>query len=406
MRSHNTTSLTRVATAAAFLAMGVGAATAAESTLTVYGTLDASLTNTKTDNSAKVSSATKSVVAAGASSTITGVTNGAMTGSFIGLRGSEDLGGGMEASFALESYLNVDTGATSSNDATNSPLNGSSTYNVRDQGGFWARKAYVGLKTNYGLVRLGQMDAFGYSANEQFSPFGNSAYTPSRIFTTTDYYTQGWSNAVAYLAKVGSVGGGLMYSAKENANVASPGKGSKWSGTVGIYETQYAATVGYESNKSSVGTFLPAVNNSWLFNAYYDFGVVKLYGQYAFGKLDRGNGALPDVKSSGYQIGASAPLGDRVRLLVSYAAGTQKTDWSTSPVATWNKLKIQDAKVFTVGTTYDLSKRTNVYALYSNDQRDFKAPASSAPLSSVIPGQYAVFDNQVKTLALGVRHSF
>ena len=57
----------------------------------------------------------------------TQVTNGGMMTSYLGFAGSEDLGGGLKAEFALETFLAPDTGSTLKNLA----------------GGFWGRGSWV-----------------------------------------------------------------------------------------------------------------------------------------------------------------------------------------------------------------------------------------------------------------------
>lgn len=380
----------------------------AASGLTIYGTLDASLERNNLKTSPLTVAATGAVapLAGSAASDVstTRLSNGIMTQSFIGFQGVEDLGGGLEVSFKLESYLDVDTGATSSNDLTNSLLSGSNTYNARDKGGFWGRNAYVGIKTNYGLFRLGQMDSLGYLSAERFSPFGASKLTPSRIFYKTDYYSQGWSNAVAYFAKVGKVGAAAMYSAKETTNETNPGLGAKWATTVGYFDDQFSASLGYENNKSSVGVTptlavpnganFPATNESWFLNSFYDFGVAKLFAQYGYGKLDRKAVTSPDAVSKGYQLGVSVPFGDRFKAIASFSNGKIHLE-SVSP--TVDGLEARDVKIFTIGSTYDLSKRTNLYAVFSNEKNDYQLPTG-----------LGILNREVKetTVALGVRHSF
>ena len=404
---HKTFKLSGVCAATALLACASTGAMAA-SGLTIYGTLDASVTHTslKTSSLTNVSSGALAPLPGSAASKVstTGVSNGVMTQSFIGFQGVEDLGGGLEVSFKLESYLDVDTGATSSNDLANSPLSNNSsfqttTYNARDKGGFWGRNAYVGIKTNYGLFRFGQMDSLGYLSAERFSVFGASKLTPSRIFYKTDYYTQGWSNAVAYFAKVGKFGGAAMYSAKETTNATNPGLGAKWATTVGYFDDTFSASLGYENNKSSVGPGLPATNESWFLNSFYDFGVAKLFGQYGYGKLDRKAVTSPDPKSTGYQLGVSVPVGERFKLLASYANGIIDLTSDSAPTASLDGLQVRDVRILTVGSTYDLSKRTNVYAIFSREKNDYVIPVQALGAS---------FAREVKesTFALGVRHSF
>lgn len=402
--------LSRVCAATALLACAGGAMAA--SGLTIYGTLDASVTRSTLETSPLTSVATGALAAlpgsAGSKVSTTGLSNGVMTQSFIGFQGVEDLGGGLEVSFKLESYLDIDTGATSSNDLANSPLSNNSlfqttTYNARDKGGFWGRNAYVGIKTNYGLFRIGQMDSLGYLSAERFSVFGASKLTPSRIFYKTDYYTQGWSNAVAYFAKVGNFGGAAMYSAKETTNDTNPGLGAKWATTVGYFDDKFSASLGYENNKSSVGatptvavpnaTNFPATNESWFLNSFYDFNVVKLFAQYGYGKIDRKPAASSDPVSKGYQLGASVPVGDRFKILASFSNGKIDLDSATPAL---DGLEVRDIKILTLGTTYDLSKRTNLYAIFSNEKNEYVIPVAGGVAREI----------KDTTFALGVRHSF
>jgi predicted porin len=392
--------------AAVALVTCTSTAALAASGLTIYGTLDASVTRDTLKTSPTTVVANGATVAAGSKVSTTGLTNGVMTQSFIGFQGVEDLGGGLEVSFKLESYLDIDTGATSSNNLTNSPLSGSNSYNARDNGGFWGRNAYVGIKTNYGLLRLGQMDSLGYLSAERFSPFGASKLTPSRIFYKTDYYSQGWSNAVAYFAKVGKVGAAAMYSAKETTNATNPGLGAKWATTVGYFDDQFSASLGYENNKSSVGvaptvaapnaTNFPATNESWFLNSFYDFGVAKLFAQYGYGKLDRKALTSLDAVSKGYQLGVSVPVGERFKVMASFSNGKINLESESPLTAAYDGVKARDIKIFTVGSTYDLSKRTNVYAVFSNEKNDYQLPAPPLVAREV----------KETTFALGVRHSF
>lgn len=386
----------------------------AASGLTIYGTLDASLERNTIKTSPLIVAATGGVApfAGSAASDVSTsrLANGILTQSFIGFQGVEDLGGGLEVSFKLESYLDIDTGATSSNDLPNSPLSQTQalSYNARDKGGFWGRNAYVGIKTNFGLLRMGQMDSLGYLSAERFSPFGASKLTPSRIFYKTDFYSQGWSNAIAYFAKVGKVGAAAMYSAKETTNATNPGQGAKWATTVGYFDDKFSASLGYENNKSSVGVsptlaapnaaYFPATNESLFLNSFYDFGVAKLFAQYGYGKLDRNTATTLDAVSKGYQVGVSVPLGDRFKVMASFSNGIIDVESESPVTAAFEGVRARDIKIFTIGSTYDLSKRTNLYALFSNEKNDYHLPVTGV----------GVLNRDIKetTLALGVRHSF
>src|SRR5690349_3263419 len=64
----------------------------------------------------------------------TGITGGVASGSRLGFKGTEDLGGGLSASFVLESGINIDTGTSG-------------------QGGvLFGRQAWVGLSGKFGSI--------------------------------------------------------------------------------------------------------------------------------------------------------------------------------------------------------------------------------------------------------------
>ncbi|MBR8501625.1 porin, partial [Burkholderia cenocepacia] len=97
----------------------------AQSSVTLYGVLDAGITY-------QSNVASKSLWSMGSG----------IDQSRFGLRGSEDLGGGLKAIFTLESGFNIGNGRLGNN------------------GGMFNRQAFVGLSSQYGTVTLGkQYDA-------------------------------------------------------------------------------------------------------------------------------------------------------------------------------------------------------------------------------------------------------
>ena len=105
-------------------------------------------------------------------SRVTKVQSGDMMTSFIGISGSEDLGGGLKAEFALESFLAGDTGSNLPNLA----------------GGFWGRGSFVALSGGFGKVAVGQYDNPLFTSGYTYNPFGSSmSFSPTmRHF----YYNQ------------------------------------------------------------------------------------------------------------------------------------------------------------------------------------------------------------------------
>src|ERR1035437_9476446 len=81
--------------------LATSGAAMAQSSVTLYGRLDASAgqTSTETTGAKPVAASTQTVV-----------NSNAINYSFWGMKGVEDLGGGLQAKFVLESQFLVDTG--------------------------------------------------------------------------------------------------------------------------------------------------------------------------------------------------------------------------------------------------------------------------------------------------------
>ncbi|MBB2930115.1 porin [Paraburkholderia silvatlantica] len=100
----------------------------AQSSVTLYGLIDAGITysNNQRVNATSGHSAWQA-------------TSGTINGSRWGLRGAEDLGGGLKAIFTLENGFNIDNG------------------NLGQKGRMFGRQAFVGLASDqYGAVTLGR----------------------------------------------------------------------------------------------------------------------------------------------------------------------------------------------------------------------------------------------------------
>jgi predicted porin len=95
--------------------------------MTLYGTLDAAVTQRQLAGEKKVKS----------------VNSGQMTTSFIALKGSYDLGDAYSANFDMASFVRADLGSSGRNDTDT----------------FWSKYAWVGLGTPWGQVRMGPVPA-------------------------------------------------------------------------------------------------------------------------------------------------------------------------------------------------------------------------------------------------------
>jgi predicted porin len=263
-----------------------------------------------------------------------GIDSGAMTTSYIGLRGSEDLGGGLSAQFRLEHFLRADTGAAGrfNSDA------------------FWSRTASVGLASrDWGSLTLGRNTTPLFIATLLFNPFGDSfGFSPA----IRHYYTSGtvsgdsaWNDSIVYASPAF---GGLRFGAAFAANDEGGAGGRNWGFNVAYAGGPFAASLVYQDvEKNSASAVLPDTR-TWQLSGSYQLAGAKLFAQ--LGKVDnQSSGNRFDL----YGLGASVPVG----------AG--------AVLAYWGRIKPDTgARRNTLSLGYDhfLSKRTDVYVAAMSDK--------------------------------------
>jgi predicted porin len=289
----------------------------------------------------------------------TAINSGGMTTSFLGFRGSEDLGGGARAFFVLESFLQVDTG-----------LAGRTTADP-----FFSRNSFVGLSNAYGQVTLGRQTNPMYVATGAFNPFQASAnLSPVLLHVWSANYNRTvvgdtvWDNSVQY-ATPGMAGftGSATYGFGEVAD----NNGVRNANLTANYTSgPFAAAVSGQQVKVGPGlTAAMGSEKAVMAGASYDLQWLKLYGQY-FHTDTRGTA----LKTKTGQIGVAVPVG--TGNIMASVAHTRRDAPNV------------DAKRTTTGLGYDhfLSKRTDLYAVYLQDKLTGFSSTGS--------------------LALGVRHRF
>ncbi|MES2185727.1 MAG: porin [Pseudomonadota bacterium] len=346
--------ITSLGWAVGALVGSAGPAHAAEDTVTLYGSLDLGYYSKQLSGEVRVPT----------------LTSGIMNASRWGIRGSEDLGGGLRARFDMSSYIRVDTG-----DAGRSATDG-----------YWARFSWVGLDNQYGSLRLGRISTPNFLQTIRFNPFADSSlgpifmhtYLPSAaqpLMTSHGTTDSAWSNSIAYNSP--SLGG------VDVALQAAAGEGT----TAG---RRLGGSVGYQGGPLALGLSVENLNNMGLsfskppdvlpiktdraaqFGASYDLQFAKLFAQVQRTRLD--NTGLA-IRLATEQVGVAVPLGAG-RLLASYGHTTKS---QTAAV---------DVKRATVSVGYDyaLSKRTDLYAVLVSDK--------------------VTVLNRGNGLALGIRHNF
>ena len=236
--------------------------------------------------------------------------SGGMTTSRLGFEGSEDLGGGLKAQFALSGFLRADTGE-------------SGRFGAADGG--WRRFAYVGLQSpTLGTLRLGRLGTPTFGVAIRFNPFADStALAPYLLHMYPGGQPLAAPMNAPDSASDNSIGwnspnwNGLGLSALVSAAESSTARGPRWAAGANYGAGPFAAGLAVEQSEVTAG--LPA-GVSKLANVQagvsYDLQVMKLFGQIGNTKLTISSGTRDYAT---WQLGGSVPLGGG-NILLSYAA--------------------------------------------------------------------------------------
>lgn len=337
---------------AAIMLGGLATAATAQSSVTLYGIIDLSLS--RESNSSGIA---------------TRMESGVLNGSRFGLKGTEDLGGGLAARFQIEGGINADDGSSA-------------------QGGrLFGRTAWVGLEGGFGQVRLGRQYTPIYLSLLTVDPFGGAF---KGDMASRNWFNNGGAridNTVAYYSPtVSGFSASALYGFGEVAgnNTASRTVGL----SLGYSNGPVVLAAAYNRRDNATGT---DNERAGFVGGSYDFGPVRIHAGY---DDVRGSNALPSVPVhlTDGMLGVSAPVGPG-RLIASYIRKTDKLHADS------------DAHQWAIGYQYDLSKRTALYASYAN--------AKNQRFSSINTRYNVNFTDNGgtpgtpdKVFDVGIRHSF
>ncbi len=379
--------------------IGAAGAAHAQSSVTLYGIIDTSITYVNHADGAKNQWS------------ISNSNAGDLSGTRWGLKGTEDLGNGLAAIFQLENGFD--------------PGNGRLQQGNREFG----RQAFVGLQSNqFGTVTLGRQydpsvdlvqgitadNYFGsiFSTPGDVDNYDNSFRINNSIKYLSPTYAgfqveamyafggvagqtgagQTWSVGAAY--NNGPIGVAASYLVVDNTNTLTAGKRTAWGGTSdGPFDTVNAGAstvnAAYQTAKSINIARVAAqyTLGQFTFGASYSNAQYKAdgYSLFATEKYNTGNAFVT------YQLTPALLLG----LGYTYTAGSGDTKDHYNQVS--------------AGADYNLSKRTDVYLVgayqkASGTQRNVDGTTSSAVASI---GSYGYNGTSSQTLvSLGLRHKF
>jgi len=350
------------------------------------------------------------------------------TSSQLGFRGVEDLGGGLAASFWLEAPIRNDDGTT-----------GVSTF---------SRRSTISLSGGFGEIRLGRDYKPTFTNNTAFDPFGTvgvganliqkaagaQASVSAHAFEADNVRA---SNSVGYFLPkdLGGFYGNVQYAFHEKAKYRDGSltplggdtrSGRYWGGRFGYANGPLNVAVAYgEQNAASdfhAGT--DRLVKTFNAGATYDFGVVKLFGEYARIKSNTEYSSVNPLetfsvtnrKLDGYHIGLTAPVGagvvkasyGRVKLKPSVRHyGLYVPSWEEYLASAFADQGDPKADQFAVGYVHNLSKRTALYGTVAYIRNKNGADYSVG----AIPGGHWIGDAAYRPKTsigydFGIRHAF
>jgi len=423
---------------AAFSAL-TGAAQA-QSSVSVYGIIDVGYLGTAGQTGAAASVAVTTAgaqVAAtvnGQKTTTGNFNSGNLATSRLGFRGTEDLGGGMKANFVAEIGLTpTDASFSGSSNVGSTPMGTSYLTNsqILDN-----RQSYLGLeKSGFGEIRIGSQYTVVHEAacssvvGQCNAVVGDAIYVGSNNTNTKtaamgrgDNYLIRVRNALQYRTPVIAGFSGVAIVSNNMKNVDNTGTAAGWQQQNGLGDTNYQQTgvrVRYDGIKnldlqaaqqrtrltrSNMTTDSAAAavvlggtqydmeaaslaqaqiqNTDTFLSASYNFGVAKV-GFQNLTTLTKTTGDIQSFKRTANQVGVSAPITSAIGAFASYGAGKRQAAVTAQNFAYTG---------YQLGGLYNLSKRTQLYAIYGSATQD----AVSGQASGYKDTQYA----------LGAKHTF
>ncbi|KDP87260.1 MULTISPECIES: porin [Cupriavidus] len=322
---------------------------------------------------------------------VTRMTSGNLAGSRWGLRGVEDLGGGLKGVFVLENGFTVDDGKSSF------------------AGRLFGRQAYVGLQNNWNALTLGRHQTPFHDFNVDFDPMAVS--TNYSILGQDSAFGGRADNSVKYVGTYSGLSAKALYSFGANTGAGASGEvpgspriGREYSASLTYAAGPFAVGAIYDSTNpgaAATGPLTEAEIRRAGLAGSYSIGPAKAYAGYRWAKA-LGGATLPgnlgaNNVSNLYWLGLRYQLIPALSLTgVAYFQdfrGTKADPWS-----------------FVASADYALSKRTDAYLnLGYTKNKDGSNLGLTAGGTGAIQGTgfgtVSGSENQFGAV-LGIRHKF
>ncbi|MFY9512321.1 MAG: porin [Rubrivivax sp.] len=329
----------------AMILLQAGAQAQSQSTVTMYGVLDAAVAVEDTGDPN--------------SSSRKAINSGNQSSSRLGFRGTEDLGGGLKAFFNLEAGIGLDTGTAES--------------------AFFGRRSVVGIESTLGTLVLGReySPLAGVAAASDI--FGQGFFGTNLSAFSSGRLTRRVSNSVSY--KTPSFAGlAASFMASPSEGVAGA---SKLTGTALEYRSgRLFAAGGYH------GVSRPGGPDGKEYGMGFGYGLDNMEFKVNYLVADPGTAGR---KFQQMNIGASIAFGKGQLLGNVQTNSLEGGAKGTALAATY---------------AYELSRRSNLYASYARMSNNASAAFALNSSSTSVAPATASLGADPSVIALGIRHRF
>lgn len=342
----------------------------AQSSVVLYGIIDAGLTSLHND---------------GPAGRVTKVDTGQMQVSRWGLRGQEDLGGGMKARFGLEGTLLNDTGGAGVGFGT--PTSTS----------LFDREATVGISGKYGAIDAGRQNIVGIMSVGMADPLGLgfASSSPNVLFSAMNnaavYGPYGANNGGTALRQNNSIKysspvfNGLSFAVmRAFGEQAGDHQKSSYQGGALLYNTgKFTAAGAYARMKNVTNTDLLT---SHAYGIKYAFPAVTLKSTYSMNEL-----RSTSRKISVLGVGADVPVAQQFLVTAAYYNTKRSGDL------------VDDSQQYILIGRYLMSKRTTGYVSIGRAVTDDVVQADQINLAQNF---VAVGSDSATRFTMGIMHMF
>lgn len=392
-------------------------AASAQSNVTLYGIADIGIGMQDRGSGLTITGLNPITTAPVSSDSVVAVFSGVQSTSRFGIRGSEDLGGGLKAIFNMEAGVQYDTG------------NSDST--------FFQRRTIVGLGTGFGEFRLGRDYTPGFSAAGATDVMGYGLFGNWLTFTTQGLNSQAFSAVTGANPGDSAAFSGLLAGIDTRANnglyYTSPAFGNTKCAMVpaptecGIFSGGLTVTAMYASGENDGANAVSGVGDTYGGAIVYRGGPMTLQGYYQTREFDNLNNGTGDKDQYGvgfqYVFGQFRVAGNwgvveadsnrgvaaekeafGIGAGMKLGAGEFLVNFITQEISSNATNITPESDSWGIAYVHPMSKRTNLYATYGRTTNNNYASTginySGSSVSAV------GLNGNAQGFAVGVRHLF